>query len=74
MLCVPIRIASSNEYTQYITFNYIKKKEKHPKNYPKIYSCDFFQGAQEHIRNSRGKRATKVRATECVLLLLVTSF
>ena len=27
----------------------------------------FFQGTQERVRNSRGKRATSVRATEVLL-------
>ena len=35
--------------------------------YPKSAAMDFFQGTQERVRNSRGKRATSVRATEGLL-------
>ena len=48
----------SNEYTQYTIFN-IKKK-----NYPKPAAMGVFHGTQEGVRNSRGKRAVSVRATE----------
>ena len=53
----------SNEYTQYTIFN--KKKRKSPKNYPKSASTGFFEGTQERVRNSHGKRALSFRATEC---------
>ena len=61
-----LRIASprrgdSNEYTQYTNFNI--KKENHP-NYPKSAVMGFFQGTQEQVQNSHGKRAISVRATE----------
>ena len=55
----------SNEYTQYTIFK-IKKE-----NCPKISQiCSygfFFQGTQEAVRNSRGKRAISVRAIEGLL-------
>ena len=55
----------SNEYTQHTIFN-IKKE-----NYPylsQIFSYGFlFQGTQERVQNSRGKRAISVRATEVLL-------
>ena len=55
----------SNEYTQYTIFN-IKKKNN--PNYPKSVAMGFlFQGTQERVRNSRGKRAISVRATEVLL-------
>ena len=55
----------SNEYTQYIIFN-IKKKII--QNYSKsAVSMGFFQGTQERVRNSRGKRAISVPATEVLL-------
>ena len=50
----------SYEYTQYTIFN-IKKK---------ITLCSFgvlFLGTQERVRNSRGKRAISVPATEGLL-------
>ena len=54
----------SNEYTQYTIFNMIKKNTL---NYSKSEAMDFFQGAQERVRNSRGKRAISVRAIEVLL-------
>ena len=54
----------SNEYPQYIIFN-IKKHIT--LNYPKSAAMGFFQGTQEQVRNSRGKRAISVRATEVLL-------
>ena len=64
----------SNEYTQYIlriplytTFKY--KKRKLPKIIPNLQLWDFFQGTQERVRNSRGKQAISVRATEGLLWL-----
>ena len=35
---------------------------------------DFFQGTQERVRNSRGKRAISVRATEILLYALYFAF
>ena len=40
-------------------------------NYPKSAAMFFFQGTQELVRNSRGKRAISVRATEVLLYLLL---
>ena len=54
----------SNENTQYTIFN-IKKKIT--LNYPESAAMEFFQGTQERVRNSRGKRAKSVRATEVLL-------
>ena len=54
----------SNEYTQCIIFN-IKKKIA--LNYPISAAMGFFQGTQELFRNSHGKRATSVRATQVLL-------
>ena len=54
----------SNEYTQYTIF-YIKKKIT--LNYLKSEAMGFFLGTQERVRNSRGKRAISVRATEVLL-------
>ena len=34
---------------------------------------DFFLGTQERVRNSRGKRAISVRATEVLLYLVVSN-
>ena len=58
----------SNEYTQYTIFNI--KKENHPK-LSLICSYGFlFQGTQERVRNSRGKRAISVRASEVQLYII----
>ena len=54
----------SNEYTQYTIF---KKEKKIALNYPKSAAMDFFLGTQERVRNSRGKQAISVRATEVLL-------
>ena len=54
----------SNENTQYTIFN-IKKKIT--LNYPESAAMEFFQETQERVRNSRGKRAISVRATEALL-------
>ena len=57
----------SNENTKYTNFN-IKKKIT--LNYLKSAAMDFFsKGTQERVRNSRGKRAISVRATEVLLYL-----
>ena len=57
------RWGDSYEYTPYTIFNI--------KNHPKLSEiCSygtFFQGPQEQVRNSRGKRAISVRATEVLL-------
>ena len=52
------------EYTQYTSFN-IKKEIT--LNYPRSAAMGLFQGTQERVRNSRGKRAISVRATEVLL-------
>ena len=55
----------SNEYTQYTISQY--KKENHI-NYPKSAAMRFFfQRTQERVRNSPGKRAVSVQATENLL-------
>ena len=56
----------SNEYTQYAIFNI---KRKITLNYPKSAANlqESFQGAKNRVRNSRGKRAISVRATEGLL-------
>ena len=36
-------------------------------NYPKSAAKGFLLGTQERVRNSRGKRAISVRATEVLL-------
>ena len=46
--------------THNIPFSIIKKTQ----NYPKSAAMVFFKGTQERVRNSHGKRATRVRATE----------
>ena len=51
----------SNKYMQYTIFS-IKKKMI--LNYPKSAAMGFFQGTQEQVRNSHGKQAISVRATE----------
>ena len=58
----------SNEYTQYTIFN---KKQKPTQNYSKYNKfCRYvivLLGTQERVRNSRGKRAIGVRATQDLL-------
>ena len=44
-------------------------KKKYTLNYPKYVAMSFFQGTQEQVRNSRGKRAISVRAIEVLLYL-----
>ena len=46
------------------------EKKKITLNYPKLAVMRFFsQGTQERVRNSSGKRAISVRATEVLLFL-----
>ena len=40
-------------------------------NYPKSTAIGFFQGTQRRVRNSRGKRAIGVRATEILQYILL---
>ena len=55
----------SNEYKQHTIINI---KRKITLNYPKSAAMGFlFQGTQERVQNSRGKRAISVRATEVLL-------
>ena len=54
----------SNEHTQHTIFNI---KRKITLNYPKSARIGFFQGTQERVRKSRGRRAISVRATEVLL-------
>ena len=57
----------SNEYTQYTIFN---EENKIALNYLKSAAMGFlFQGTQERVRDSHGKRAIGVRATEVLLYL-----
>ena len=57
----------SNEYTQYTIFNV---ENKITQNYLKSAAMGFlFQGTRERVRNSHGKRAISVRATEVLLYL-----
>ena len=55
----------SNECTQYTVFE--NEKNKITLNYPKPSAMGFFEVTQELVRNSRGKRAISVRATEGLL-------
>ena len=57
----------SNEYSQYIVFNI--KKRKSAEIILNLQLYDFFLGTQERVRNSRGKRAISVRATEVLLYI-----
>ena len=59
----------SNEITQYSIFNSEKKSPSISLN---LQQGDFFQGSQERVQNSRGKRSISVRATEVLLYLAVT--
>ena len=54
----------SNEYTQYTILNIQKKIAKIILN---LQLCFFFPGTQERVRNSRGKLAISVSATEVLL-------
>ena len=43
-------------------------------NYLKTELWDLFQGIQERVRNSRGKRAISVRAIEVLLYVVLFTF
>ena len=58
---------ASNEYTQYTIYNI--KKEDHPKLSQLCSNGILFQGTQEGVRNSQGKRAISVRAIEVPLYM-----
>ena len=51
-------------YMKYTIFNIIRKIAR---NYPKTAVMDFFQGSEERVRNSRGKRVISVRVTDVLL-------
>ena len=53
--------------TQNIPFSISRRKIS--LNYPKSAAVGFFQGTQERVRNSRGRRAIRVRAIEVLLYL-----
>ena len=59
----------SNEYTQYTIACINTKKKNHPKLSQICSFGIFLRGTQERVRNSRGKRAVSVRATEVLLYL-----
>ena len=61
----------SNEYSQYTSFNIKKKVDL---IYPKSAAIGFFQGIQERVRNSRGRRAISVRGTEVLLYIHFYSY
>ena len=52
----------SNEYTQNTIFSI--KKENHSNFFPNLQPWYIFQGTQERVRNTQGKRAIWVRAIE----------
>ena len=58
----------SKGYTQYSIFNI---KMKITLNYPKYAAMGFFQGSQERVRTSRGKRAISVDPLKfhCILFI-----
>ena len=58
----------SNEYTQNTIFNIKTKELIH--NCTKSAAMGFLQGTRERVRNSRGKRAISVRATEVLLYIV----
>ena len=61
-------LGDSNKYTQYTVFS--RKQENHIKlSQISSYEVCFSQGTQERVRNSSGKRAISVRATEVLLYL-----
>ena len=53
--------------TRNILFSKLKKKIT--LNYPKSAAIRLFLGTPERVRNSRGKRAISVRATEVLLYM-----
>ena len=57
----------SNEYTQYTISQY--KRENHSELSQNLHLWDLFQRTQERVRNSRGKRAISVRATQVLLYM-----
>ena len=71
-MCVLIRIATSRRFLCVHTIYYFYDKiEKITADYSKSAVMGFFfLGTQERVRNSRGKRAISVRATEVLILKL----
>ena len=64
----------SNEYTQHAIINIKKKITLNYPKYDNVCSYGIFSlGTQERVRNSRGKRAISVRATEVLLYLLYST-
>ena len=59
-----------NEYSQYTISQY--KEENHPKIIQNLQLSDLFEGTQERVRNSHGKRAISVRAIEVLLYYMLT--
>ena len=55
--------------TKYTIFN---TKKKITLNYSKSTDILFFQGTQERVRNSCGKRAISIRAIEVLYMLLIS--
>ena len=61
----------SNEYTQYTISN---MKVKNNFNYPKSAAIGFFfQGTQERVRNSRGKRAIVISSVVLTIFLYLVT-
>ena len=46
---------------------FFNMKKKNTLNFPKSAAMGFFQGTQERVRKSRGKRAIRVQAVEVLL-------
>ena len=63
----------SIEYTQHTISNINRKSSKFIPNKMSAATVWFLLGTQDRVRNSRGKRAVSIRATE-VLLYLDFSF
>ena len=49
---------------------FFSMKKKNTLNYPKSAAMGFFQGTQERVRKSHGKRAISVRAIEVLLYIV----
>ena len=50
------------------------QKKKITLNFPNLQPRDYFLGAQERVRNNRGKRDISVRAIEVLLYMLTVDF
>ena len=62
----------SNEYTQHTIINIKKKITRNYSKYNNVCSYGtFLSGTQERVRNSCGKQAISVRATEVLLYILL---